>query len=140
MKKTSETMVTYSTTHLTPPCDRRPQLIMTLGDPSGIGPEVVLKTLSNPVFDQNADISVIGDRTHLQTTYHQLKAAALDINLRHPDTLNFIDIKAPNTVTSGLKLGVGNSSSGEIGFRSLQSAIALTTQGSFDGIVHGPHC
>lgn len=125
-------------TYLTTQRDRNPKLIMTLGDPSGIGPEVVLKTLSDLTFEQNADISVIGDRTHLQTTYRQLKATAPDISLRHPDTLNFIDIKVPDAITSGLEPGVGNSSSGEIGFRSLQSAIALTNQGNFDGIVTAP--
>ncbi len=127
-------MATYLKTHR----DRKPRLIMTLGDPSGIGPEVVLKALSNPAFEQNADISVIGDRTHLQTTYCQLKATAPNINLRHPDTLNLIDIKVAAAITSGLRPGVGNSSSGEIGFRSLQSAIALTIQGNFDGIVTAP--
>ncbi|MGB3766794.1 MAG: 4-hydroxythreonine-4-phosphate dehydrogenase PdxA [Phormidesmis sp.] len=127
-------MAAYSTMRR----DRKPKIVMTLGDPSGIGPEVVLKTLSNPAFEQSADISVIGDRTHIQTTYNQLKATAPNISLRHPDELNFINLEIPNAIASGLKLGVGNSSSGEIGFRSLQRAIALTTQGNFDGIVTAP--
>lgn len=117
---------------------RKPRLIMTLGDPSGIGPEVVLKTLSDRTFEQNADISVIGDRIQLESTYRQIKAIAPDASLRDPDTLNFIDIDVPKSIVAELELGVGNSSSGEIGFRSLQSAIALTTQGKFDGIVTAP--
>ncbi len=133
-RQRSKTIATHSITHR----DQQPRLIMTLGDPSGIGPEVVLKALSNPAFEQKADISVIGDRTHLQTTYRQLKATDPNLRLRHPDTLTFIDIEVPEAITDGLELGVGNSSSGEIGFRSLQSAIALTTQGNFDGIVTAP--
>ena len=125
-------MATQFTTH------RKPRLIMTLGDPSGIGPEVVLKTLSNPAFEQLADISVIGDRTHLQTTYSHLTSTDPNLLLRHPNTLNLIDIEAPEAVTSKLELGVGNSSSGEVGFQSLKSAIALTNQGNFDGIVTAP--
>ena len=116
----------------------RPRLVMTLGDPSGIGPEVVLKSLSDRTFEQNADISVIGDRTHLQSTYNHLKTIAPSISLRDPETLNFINIEAPSDLTKGLEPGVGNRNSGEISFRSLQQAIALTTQGHFDGIVTAP--
>ena len=125
-------MATQLSTH------RKPRLIMTLGDPSGIGPEVVLKTLSDPTFEQQAEISVIGDRTHLQTLYTHLKTTVPNIQLRHPDTLNVIDIAAPKAIISGLELGIGNSSSGEVGFQSLKSAIALTNQGNFDGIVTAP--
>ena len=119
---------------------RKPNLIMTLGDPSGIGPEVVLKTLSNPSFEQQANITVIGDHTTLDKIYSTLTSTcpSLSASLRHPDTLNFIDIEAPQSVTDGLMLGEGNQSSGEISFRTLQKAIALTLSGQFDGIVTGP--
>lgn len=116
----------------------KPRLIMTLGDPSGIGPEVVLKTLSNPKFEQQADITVIGDRTYLQTTYATLKAIAPQAPLRDPNSLTVIDIGAPKSVTAGLTNGIGNSSSGEISFRTLQKAIAHTQSGEFDGIVTAP--
>ncbi|MGB3299184.1 MAG: 4-hydroxythreonine-4-phosphate dehydrogenase PdxA [Phormidesmis sp.] len=115
-----------------------PRLIMTLGDPSGIGPEVVLKTLSNPRFEQQADIAVIGDRTHLNHTYTQLKAITPQTALRDPDSLTFIDIGVGKATTDRLVNGVGNSSSGEVGFRTLQQAIARTLKGEFDGIVTAP--
>lgn len=117
---------------------RKPRLIMTLGDPAGIGPEVVLKTLSDPKFEQQADITVIGDFSHLQHTYTHLKSTAPQASIRKPDSLNFIDIAAPREVTAGLINGVGNSSSGEIGFQTLQQAIAHTLAGQFDGIVTAP--
>ena len=118
--------------------DRKPRLVITLGDPSGIGPEVVLKTLSQPTFEQSAEISVVGNRKHLRALYHQIKEAAPNSILRNPDTLDFIDISVPEGIASGLKIGEGNRSSGEVSFRSLQKAIALTTQGYFDGIVTAP--
>ncbi len=111
---------------------------MTLGDPSGIGPEVVLKTLSDRRFEQQAEITVIGDRTHLQHTYTQLKATSPHIDLRDPSDLNFIDIEASEPIRNALVMGVGNASSGEIGFRSLQQAIERTLTGEFDGIVTAP--
>ncbi|MEM9088054.1 MAG: 4-hydroxythreonine-4-phosphate dehydrogenase PdxA [Cyanobacteria bacterium P01_F01_bin.53] len=117
---------------------RKPRLVMTLGDPSGIGPEVVLKTLSDRTFDGQADISVIGDRAQLQRTYAHIKSVAPTANLRDPETLNIIDITIPKSVTDGLITGVGNSSSGEVGFQTLRSAIARTVQGEFDGIITAP--
>jgi 4-hydroxythreonine-4-phosphate dehydrogenase len=124
---------------------RKPKLLMTLGDPSGIGPEVVLSALANPSFEAQADITVIGDRTHLQTTYQHLRAMAKPskgiaphLPLRHPDSLTFIDIGIEAPIRNGLVTGVGNASSGEIGFRTLQQAIAQTLEGHFDGIVTAP--
>ncbi|MEL6938430.1 MAG: 4-hydroxythreonine-4-phosphate dehydrogenase PdxA [Cyanobacteria bacterium J06598_1] len=116
----------------------KPRLIMTLGDPAGIGPEVVLKTLSQERFESSAEISVMGDRTLLQNTYTKIKASQPKAHIKHPDELNFIDIDVPSSVTSGVTMGVGNSSSGEVAFRTLQQAIAHTLQGKFDGIVTAP--
>lgn len=118
--------------------NRQPRLIMTLGDPAGIGPEVVLKTLCDRTFENQADISIIGDRTHLQKTYEALKNKAPNTALRAPASLNVIDIGAPATVSAGIVTGIGNSNSGEIAFRTLEAAIALTLQGDFDGIITAP--
>lgn len=115
---------------------RKPRLVMTLGDPSGIGPEVVLKALSHPQFEEQADITVIGERSTLIKSYERLRSHTP--SLRHPNTLNFIDISTPQAIVDGLTLGEGNQSSGEVSFRTLQKAIALTLSGQFDGIVTGP--
>ncbi|MGK7893201.1 MAG: 4-hydroxythreonine-4-phosphate dehydrogenase, partial [Xenococcus sp. (in: cyanobacteria)] len=47
-----------------------PHLALTIGDPAGIGPEVVLKALAD--LDLNCEITVIGSRSVLQTTYEHL--------------------------------------------------------------------
>lgn len=115
----------------------RPRLLMTLGDPAGIGPEVVLKTLSNPAFLERADISVIGDRTLFQNAYAQLKAA-LYPGLVEPDSLNFIDIGISKEILFQIAPGIESSSSGEVSFRTLEQAITRTLKGEFDGIVTAP--
>ncbi len=115
----------------------KPRLVMTLGDPAGIGPEVVLKALSNPAFLERADISVVGDRALLQNTYAQLEAAAYP-NLVALDSLNFIDAGISQEITSKVVPGIESDSSGEVSFRTLEQAIALTLQGEFDGIVTAP--
>jgi len=116
----------------------KPRLVMTLGDPAGIGPEVVIKTLSHPRFAQQADITVIGNRSLLAQTYGQIKNANPDLKLISLEALNLIDIEFPKALSAGVEVGTGNQSSGEIAFRTLQRAIAHTIKGEFDGIVTAP--
>ena len=120
----------------------KPRLIMTLGDPAGIGPEVVLKTLSKPEnppsLDKIANITVIGDRTLLENTYQQIQKANPDLSLISLDQVSFIDIEVPKSVSQGVITGVGNRHSGEVAFQTLRSAIAHTLKGEFDGIVTAP--
>ncbi|MDB9481336.1 4-hydroxythreonine-4-phosphate dehydrogenase, partial [Dolichospermum circinale CS-537/05] len=39
--------------------NKRPRLVLTLGDPAGIGPEVILKALADPQVTQNCDLTVV---------------------------------------------------------------------------------
>ena len=41
---------------------QKPNIVITMGDPSGIGPEVTLKALASPEVRRLADFLVIGDR------------------------------------------------------------------------------
>jgi 4-hydroxythreonine-4-phosphate dehydrogenase len=45
---------------------QKPRLAITLGDPAGIGPEVVLKALATGDYRQRAEVTVIGDRACLE--------------------------------------------------------------------------
>ena len=49
----------------------RPRIGITMGDPAGIGPEIIVKAFSRPDLYQMCDPVIIGDRTILE------KAAAL---------------------------------------------------------------
>ncbi len=57
-----------------------PRIAITLGDPAGVGPEVVLKALSDPAITQAARCLIVGDARVLQRTAQQ-------IGLRMPDTV-----------------------------------------------------
>lgn len=46
---------------------RRPRIAVTLGDQSGIGPELVAKLLSNPENHQRADVVVLADECEFQS-------------------------------------------------------------------------
>jgi 4-hydroxythreonine-4-phosphate dehydrogenase len=120
------------------------RLAIALGDPAGIGPEVILKALADPVVRGCADITVVGNRALLHQTYEWLdqKAAQFppeqEIELVNPDRLSVLDVPLHDAIEPGITLGVGNAASGTASFRFLETAIAHTLSGNFDGIVTAP--
>ncbi|MGL5079228.1 MAG: 4-hydroxythreonine-4-phosphate dehydrogenase PdxA, partial [Waterburya sp.] len=113
-----------------------PSLAITLGDPAGIGGEIILKALIDKSLTAKSQITVIGNRHLLQTTYeHLLQNTSLTPqDLVDPQTLSVLDIPLDGTVT----FGRGSAVSGDFSFQCLEQAIALTLEGKFQGIVTAP--
>ncbi len=117
----------------------RPRLAITLGDPAGIGPEVVLKALADPEASSDCEITVIGSRSLLQSTYTQLRQRIEDQDsLADPERLPILDIELEASAERQITTGVGNAASGAASFSYLEKAIACTLGGEFDGIVTAP--
>jgi 4-hydroxythreonine-4-phosphate dehydrogenase len=116
----------------------RPRLAIALGDPAGIGPEVILKTLADPELCRSAQLTVVGNCQQIQATYHQLAAAIPDEQLADPATLDMLDVSLENSVQAEIVPGQGTAASGEASFQFLETAIARTLAGEFQGIVTGP--
>ncbi|HEY9298406.1 MAG TPA: 4-hydroxythreonine-4-phosphate dehydrogenase PdxA [Phormidium sp.] len=115
----------------------RPSLAVTLGDPAGIGPEVILKALADPSVTENCQVTVVGSRSLLQKTYTQLQEILPGETLANPDSLSILDVEIPN-VDGEITIGTGNAVSGAISFAFLETAIAKTLANQFQGIVTGP--
>lgn len=113
-----------------------PSLAISVGDPAGIGPEIVLKALADESLSARTRITVIGNRQLLQFTYeHLLQQTQLtQQDLANPHDLNVLDVPIDDAVT----LGRGDAIGGEFSFACLEKAIALTLQGKFQGIVTAP--
>ncbi len=110
-------------------------LAVTIGDPAGIGTEIILKALANTSVTENCNIKVIGSYSILELTYQHLLRQGVDKkSLANPETLNIIDIPYDRDLT----FGVGNANTGKISFQYLEKAIALTLAGKFQGIVTAP--
>ncbi|KJH70664.1 4-hydroxythreonine-4-phosphate dehydrogenase PdxA [Aliterella atlantica] len=114
----------------------RPRLAVPVGDPAGIGSEVVLKALADTEITQDCDITVIGSRSHLNETYQHLQNQPnfTAQNYVNPNELPIKDIDLQSHIT----IGTGNAGSGEASFTYLENAIARTLAGEFDGIVTAP--
>lgn len=116
----------------------RARLAIAIGDPAGIGPEVILKALAEPMISQDYDLTVIGNQELLVQIYQTLKLNHPSLPLANPENINIIDVPFNTNFEEKIVLGVGNAASGAASFAYLEYAIAQTLAGVFDGIVTAP--
>ncbi|HIK33795.1 MAG TPA: 4-hydroxythreonine-4-phosphate dehydrogenase PdxA [Oscillatoriales cyanobacterium M59_W2019_021] len=109
------------------------RIAITLGDPAGIGPEVVLKALGDRAIASICPMTIVGSRSVLVQTYRQLRDRGQGV--ANPDDLEILEVE---TGDSCFTPGIGNSQSGASSFAYLETAIARTLAGEFQGIVTGP--
>jgi len=115
--------------------NNRPRLVVTLGDPAGIGSEVILKALADPEVTQNCHLVVVGNVTLLAKSHENIsKNIDNSLNLVDITDLSIVDI----TTAGEIITGVGNTASGAASFAYMEYAISRTLAGEFDGIVTGP--
>jgi 4-hydroxythreonine-4-phosphate dehydrogenase len=111
----------------------RPRLVIALGDPAGIGAEVILKALADRTLTEACELTLVGSQLVLEQTYHYLKPETLA--LADPEQFNLIDIPVE---TPHLQMGVSTAAAGEASFRYLETAIDRTLAGEFEGVVTAP--
>jgi 4-hydroxythreonine-4-phosphate dehydrogenase len=121
----------------------RPRLAITLGDPAGIGPEVVLKALTHDEVYAQADPLVIGDRRVLERTVATLGLplaiqAVSDVQgaTFNPGTVTVLDLDNadPSTFAVGEESAVAGSAAVDYVFFACDLAMA----GEVDAIVTAP--
>ncbi|MEH1944713.1 MAG: 4-hydroxythreonine-4-phosphate dehydrogenase PdxA [Nostoc sp.] len=117
--------------------ENRPRLAMTLGDPAGIGPEVILKALAEPEIIKKYNVTVVGSRDLLAQTYRNLNLTGNLAPVANPDELSVSDVLLGAEIGEIIP-GKGNTASGAASFAYMEYAIAQTLAGKFDGIVTGP--
>ncbi len=121
--------------------DTRPVLALTIGDPAGIGPEIVAKGLADrEIFDRLRPL-VIGDAAVMQTV---VRGCGLDLKLRSvgsagevvgkPGTLEILDLAN----VPAHRFGVVDGAFGGAAVEYIETACALARDGSVQGIVTAP--
>ena len=98
-------------------------LVITQGDPAGIGPELVLKILADPPCP---NLRVIGCANHLSQVASQLELPLLDNYL--------IDLPLPESI----KIGEISAAAGQHSFDCLEAAVEGAMDGTFGGIITNP--
>ena len=112
---------------------RRLKVVISVGDESGIGPEIILKALFSKEIPKNIEILLVGSKINLENTYMKLKSLGID-NIADPNNYQIYDIKIPFEIKQ-LKKSYGNAS-----FYYLKKAIEIVQQCPYSTLVTGPIC
>jgi len=109
------------------------KIVLTAGDESGIGPEIILKALCSKEIPKNIEFILVGSKKNLQNTYNRLRSLGLT-NLANPDNLTIHDL-AMSSSDNESKSSYGNSS-----FYYLTKAIEIVKQYPYSALVTAPIC
>ena len=107
--------------------------VISVGDESGIGPEIILKALFSNELPENIDFILVGSKKNLQKTYEELRSLGIE-NLANPKNLKIHDLKISSSSDES-KSSYGNSS-----FFYLTKAIEIVKQYPNSALVTGPIC
>jgi len=123
--------------------NHKPLILVTMGDPSGIGPEIVAMALNNEKIYKNAKPIVVGSTAIIKRT---VKSYELNQNVRpfknfketefHPDIINVIDdyeLDPDKVVTGKIQKQSGQSS-----YNYIEEAIDLIQKNEFDAMATAP--
>lgn len=113
-----------------------PRLAIAVGDPAGIGPEIVLKAIADPTWHTMAKITLVGNRSYLQQTLERLNAATGLVL----DCSQVPLVEADETIPSldNIQPGEPSQLSGHASFCWLNRAITGAIKGEFDAVVTAP--
>ena len=109
-----------------PMTNRTTRVALTLGDPAGVGPELVARVMAMP--PKGIEIVAVGSRAHFLE-------GAERAGLREADLCGDLeDVDAPNRVPVGQPSKAG----GDAALAALRRAVDLATGGKVDGICTAP--
>nr|MCR5009824.1 4-hydroxythreonine-4-phosphate dehydrogenase PdxA [Clostridia bacterium] len=121
----------------------KPLIAVTLGDPAGIGPEIVAKSIADKDLFAEANCIVIGERQIMENaikiTKEDLKVNVVedpaDGDYRE-GVLNLIDLK--NIDMDKFEFGKVSAMCGKAAFEYIKKSIELTLAGKADAVATTP--
>jgi 4-hydroxythreonine-4-phosphate dehydrogenase len=122
---------------------RRPRIGVLLGDPSGIGPEIVVKLLARPQNYEAADVVVLTDPS-IRATGEAVAGIQLTPQLAADwEEVSFAPgrptlLPLPLVAASDIVVGQSTAASGKASIKSLEAAVGAAKSGAIDGMVFGP--
>jgi len=126
--------------------DDRPVIAISAGDPCGIGPEIVVKALSQPRIRDLARIVVCGSHVALQRAMAAMRVdlavQTTELSKLDPTSATESVMLVEPTVTDPVSFTPGRVSKigGLIAGHSLDLAVDLVASGSADALVTAPIC
>ena len=119
--------------------DTRPKVAVTMGDPSGIGPEIVVGALGDGSFAEQVNVIVIGDLARLQIA---AKLMHVDLPIvSESESLapaQEIRVREVTNLPEDLPFGIVSAAAGAASFAYLREAIKMSMSGEVEAIVTAP--
>ena len=123
----------------------KPIIGITMGDPAGIGPEIVVKTLAKRSPGRRYHLLVIGNGAFLREIAFKLDIPARFNIIPEVDKIEF----EPNTISvfdiaqfdrCGFKQGNAHAGAGDLAYRIVVTAVSLAIEKKIAAIVTAPIC
>ena len=121
-----------------------PIVALTMGDPTGVGPEIIAKALSFESLSCEANLVVIGSPYVLQAAFHLVNSSKKILTIHSPEDLTTAQEDVVYCIPSGpqewtLPIDASvQAKGGEAAYQSLVTAARLALDGRVDAIVTCP--
>lgn len=122
-----------------------PTLAITMGDPAGVGPEIIIKALHSSQHHSRFNLLILGEEDILSETASNLNISAkieafnsYDEIQYNPECITVFNCQTLNR--QAFKMGTPNSSSGEFSYQLIVKAVEMALKHEIDGIVTAPIC
>jgi len=123
--------------------DGRPLIGVTMGDPAGIGPEIIAKALAGPELYETSRPLVVGDLGTIVRTARDLALPVAVAAVAEPrggryvhGTIDVLDLA--NVHPGTLRMGVIQPDAGRAAGQAIERAIRLAQAGEIDAIATAP--
>ena len=119
-----------------------PLIAVTMGDPAGIGPEIVARTFADPGFRDENKALVVGDPAILGRAIHLLELPLRVNSISEPEDAALepgtIDVLAVGEIPEDLPFGELDARAGDAAFRYVERATRLASGGRVGAIATAP--
>ncbi len=119
-----------------------PLVAVTMGDPAGVGPEIVAKTFADEGFRAENRALLVGDRGMMERAISLLGLPLRVNGISDPEEASFregeIDVVAASELPEDLPFGELDARAGDAAFRYVERAIALASGGRVAAIATAP--
>ena len=115
-------------------CEETSKIVISVGDESGVGPEVILKAIGSSQYPKDIQTQIVGSKNNLFLTYKLLKSIGIS-DIANPDNLDIKDTKIIDIETNCSQTNFGNKS-----FQYLKQAIEIVKSSPNACLVTGPIC
>jgi 4-hydroxythreonine-4-phosphate dehydrogenase len=123
----------------------KPRIGITIGDPSGIGPEIVLRAVADAELLALCIPVIVGDAAELSRQAHELGLAS-NFQIRHESDFDLARLDSPiipiimdtNCVNEPVKRGALSAASGRAAIAAIEACVRLCLAGKLDAMTTAP--